>query len=135
MSKEMGILFSAKPNNAQLSVEHLDNNAELYWTTTFPIKSSSYSFPVIGLMHINGDKVRYKCRIIDIRTFKPSDYSDPAKKPYLWRNEYHKNPTARSTTLVITKMPKFDYRTKDLIKIDGTLVKQHPQRHVRVYIP
>jgi len=135
MSKRVGMLFSAKPNNAQLAVEHLKNNSELYWTTTFKIKGCNYSLPAIGLMHIKGDKVRYKCKIIDIREFKPFDYDNPAKNPEPWRNGYHNMPAVKRTTFVITEMLDFSYGTKNLVKVSGIRVKRPPQKHTRVYIP
>ncbi len=135
MTKDIGILFSGKLDNVKDAVEHLQKNKELYWTTTFNIKFDKLSFPVIGLLHVKGDKVRYKCNIIDIKPFSPSDYNDSLKKPDRWRVEYRNDPTKRKVTLIINKMINFDYDTKELVKVNGETVKNPPQTYIKVFIP
>ncbi|MBU0548322.1 MAG: hypothetical protein KKH57_06205, partial [Candidatus Omnitrophica bacterium] len=86
-------------------------------------------------LHLKGDTVRYKCNIIDIKLFSPSDYNDSLKKPDRWRVEYRNEPTTKKVTLIINEITNFDYDTKELIKLNGEAVKNPPQTYIKVFIP
>jgi len=140
------ILFSAKPSVVDMNdaISHLRNHDELYFEVKFDIDKSQFSFPLLGFIHISGDKVRYRATIKDIVLFSKEHYekADFAElvKPRKWRDEWKDNINnirydSWKHALIITEIDKFEYDTYSIKKYKGGVVKQPPQRYTRIILP
>ena len=135
---DIGILFCSKiDNNPPAAIEHLKNNEKLYWSTIgFSIKRENFTYPLIGLIHISGDNVRYKCKIADIKPYESSHHQDSTKKPQEWIIEQKDYPrTNYGSTLVIIEIEPFYYETRELMGIDGNKVNNPPRGYQRITLP
>jgi len=130
------IVFSANPRIAKMSdaIGHLERNEKLYFEVKFRIRKTQFSFPMNGLIHISGDKIRYKVRIVDILPFSREHYEDPsvaeAVKPSVWLKEWQENMNDLQSqpwkhAIVITRIVPFEYDTH-------LLVSHPPQSYVKV---
>jgi hypothetical protein len=137
------ILFSAKPSMVDVddAVRHLASHAQLYWEVGFPIKRETFTFPMLGYIHVCKDQVRYRVIIEDIVPFSSNHYEDlefaRTVKPDPWIREWTENiGTIRShhwkNALVITMIEPFSCVTTEFRKPDGSLVQHAPQGYIRV---
>jgi len=82
--KRRGILFSGTKENVSLALSHIHKHGIIYWCLPVNLKYYEFYFPVIALLHVKGDIVRYKCIINDIMPYSSCHFSDPKKKPITW---------------------------------------------------
>lgn len=140
------ILFSANPSLVTVddAIRHLADHDELYWEVGFRIVKNSFSYPMMGFMHISGGQVEYRVSIRDIVPFSTDHYEDrnlaERVKPEPWLREWEGNINGvRShpwkNALVMTEIVPFSYDTYSLRKYDGTLIRVPPQGYVRVLPP
>ena len=131
-----GILFSGTEKNAELAQEHTKNHGVLYWCLTKTIKYSTWSFPIVGLLHVKEKGVRYKCTISDIMPFLTYHFDDSKKKPTAWIQEQIDEKKSYKSTLVITKIVSSDYDTFSLKNWEGQSIGNAPQGgYSKVIIP
>jgi hypothetical protein len=139
MNNEIGILFCSRNEEIpEQAIEHLNrNNKELYWSTIgFSIRKENLILPIVGLIHVKGKNVMYRCNIVDIKPYDITHHTDPTKKPQEWIDEQRNNPeNDYRSTLVIAAMEKFNYNTRDLVGIDGRAVINPPRGYQRVILP
>jgi hypothetical protein len=139
MNKEVGILFcSTNEETPEQGMEHLNGgNEELYWSTIgFSIKKENFIFPIIGLIHVKGKNVMYKCSIVDIKPYDISHHTDPSKKPPSWIEEQRNHPeNDYRSNLVVTTMDRFNYNTRNLVGIDGKTITNPPRGYQRIILP
>jgi hypothetical protein len=138
------ILFCVNPKIADMSdaIAHLKTPHEkLYFEVKFPIAESD--FPLIGFVHISGDRVRYAVHIEDILPFSREHYEAPgadAFKPQKWLEEWINNANDVQSerwkhALVITAIVPFEHETLSLRKRDGQLVHHPPQNYIKILPP
>ena len=53
------------------AIRHLSTHDELYWEVGFRIAKDSFSFPMLGFIHISGSQVEYRATIRGIMPFSP----------------------------------------------------------------
>jgi hypothetical protein len=138
MSDEIGIIFccsSEEKSNPLEAMEHLKNNEEIYWSTPFGVRGESLPFPIIGLIHITKDAVRYKCTIRNIKKYDSSDHLNPLKKPARWIKEQSDNPRQYRSTLIFEKIEPFDYDTKELKDTSGQRIMNPPRGYQKIILP
>jgi hypothetical protein len=140
------ILISAKPSLVEVddAIRHLADHEKLYWEVGFRIAKETFSFPMLGFIHISGRQVEYRVMISDIVPFSIEHYEDKILaervKPKAWLRDWQENLNeVRShgwkSALVMTEIVPFSYRTNAFHKCDGTLVRNPPQGYVRVLPP
>jgi hypothetical protein len=140
------ILFSANPSMVTVddAIRHLSTHDELYWEVGFRIAKDSFSFPMLGFIHISGSQVEYRATISDIVPFSPDHYDNKKLaervKPKSWLQEWKKNVGVARThpwknALVMTEIVPFSYDTCSIYKYDGTLIQKAPQGYARVLPP
>lgn len=144
------ILFCANPNYVDMEdvIDHLKNNEELYWEIRFNINKNNFSFPMVGLIHISGDKVRYKVIIKDIIPFSSTHFENTELaqrvKPKKWRESWNSgtdefyspgNRHKLKRELVITEINDFDYPTKDIKDLRGSVISRAPMNYIRILDP
>lgn len=126
------------------AIRHLAAHDELYWEVGFRIVKNTFSFPMLGFMHISGRQVEYRVTIRDIIPFSFAHYEDTSLadrvKPEPWLREWKENLNdARSypwkNALVMTEIIPFSYDTYSFQKYDGTSVQIPPHGYVRVLPP
>ena len=138
------ILFSAvkKMVDVDDAIRHLESHEELYWSVSFPIRPEKFSFPIFGFIHIGGGQVEYKATIKKIIPFSPTHYEDPVLAPRVkpevwikgWKEEKGRHHSWKNA-LVITSIDPFSYDTYELVKYNGSKVKQPPQKYIRIKSP
>jgi hypothetical protein len=137
------ILFSANPSMVDVddAIQHLASHAQLYWEVGFPIKKEAFVFPILGYIHVCGDRVQFKVVIERIEDFSPTHYEDSVfartVKPEPWIREWAQNiGNTRSRSwkhaLVLTMIQPFSCDTTAFAKIDGSPVTRPPQGYIRV---
>jgi hypothetical protein len=140
------ILFSANPKIVTMShaISHLNSYDQLYFEVKFPILKDQFSFPMVGFIHMSGDKVRYAAKINDIFPFSRVHYEDPhlahKVKPRPWLMEWKENKNnikydKWKNALVITKIVPFEYDTYALQRANGTYIRNPPQGYIKVLPP
>lgn len=133
------ILFSARNGIVEAAIDHLgDPDRCVYWSLAVPMKANELSTPIVGLIHVKGDQVKYRATIDRIIPYDPAHDDDPEVKPTLWRDEKAKKSPDRRPLfdLVISQIVPFSYETTSLLKkINGEPVKQAPQGYVRILLP
>lgn len=135
------ILFSADPKKVTMAdaIRHLRREKNLYWSVGFPIDRKQFSFPMVGFIHIKGDRVRYRALISGIRPFKPDDYRNAKVKPKQWRDDWAHNPVTRrypwKYQLVISAIAQFSSDIRWFQKKGGGSVTHPPRNYVRVRPP
>jgi hypothetical protein len=140
------ILFSAKPSVVDMDdvIRHLEDHEELYFEVKFAIDKSKYRFPLLGLVHISGDQVRYCVKISDIIAFSPTHYQNATLaervKPQRWILEWKANLDNCQhwnwrCALVMTHIEEYSYNTWTLQKFEGGLVRQPPQQYIKIVPP
>jgi hypothetical protein len=108
------------------AIRHLAKHDKLYWELKAPVKRK-FSYPILGFIHVSGDKVRYRVEISDIVDFKREHYDDrtlaPLIKPEVWIEEWKDDKDQCRTkcdkwksALVITRIEPFSYNTSDFRK-------------------
>jgi hypothetical protein len=126
------------------AIRHLANHEELYWEVGFRIAKNSFSFPMLGFMHISGGQVEYRVAVRDIVPYSPDHYENRSLaervKPKSWIREWKENLDGYRSypwknVLVMNEIVPFSYDTCSLYKYDGTLVQKAPQGYVRVLPP
>ena len=136
------ILISARRSmvNVDDAIRHLADHKELYWAVRFPVKKTTFSFPIVGFIHITGGQVEYRATIDDIIPFDPTHYDHPDVKPEPWRREWKDNINDRRSPLwknelVVTRIDPFSYETTSLKKYNGEPITLAPRGYVRVLLP
>jgi hypothetical protein len=136
------ILISARRSmvNVDDAIRHLADHKELYWAVRFPIKKTTLSFPIVGLIHITGGQVEYRAMINDIIPFDPEHYDHPDVKPEPWRQEWKDYTSDRRSSLwknelVVTRIDPFSYETTSLKRYNGEPITLAPRGYVRVLLP
>ncbi|MFZ4439214.1 MAG: endonuclease NucS domain-containing protein [Syntrophales bacterium] len=126
------------------AIRHLADHQELYWEVGFRILKDSFSYPMLGFIHISGAQVEYRVSIRDIVPYSIKHYEDKKLaervKPKPWLREWKDNLNdARlypfKNALIMTEIVPFSYDTYSFHKCDGTLVQKPPQGYVRVLPP
>ena len=139
MNTKNGILFccrSEEASNPLDAMAHLKTNKELYWSVGYSIRKDRLpSLPIVGLMHMTKDTVRYECIIKDIKKYEPSDHLDPAKKPENWIRRQKDNPRIYKSTIIFEKIEPFDYDTKELQDVDGQRITNPPRGYQKIILP
>ena len=131
-----GILFSGSRKNAELAREHIKNHGILYWCLPKGVNYSKYYFPIIGLLHVKKEGIRYKCTINDIMPFSTYHFDDSKKKPSSWIHEQKVEKKSYKSTLVITKITPFQYDTFSLKNWKGEPIRNAPQGgYSKIIIP
>lgn len=133
---KMGILFCIKgTQHAKDGAEHLKNHEELYFSIGYGIKAENFYYPLTALIHVSGDKVRYKCRIKNIKPYEKLDHSDLEKKPQKWVDDYMREPKPYKTTIIIDSITAFDYETRELMDLSSNKIKNPPTGYQRIILP
>jgi hypothetical protein len=139
------IVFCADSNLVTVddAIRHLEIYPQLYWEVGYTIDKSQFSFPMIGLIHINGSQVEYRATIADIIPFSVSHYTAKdawLNKPATWIKEWQKNiknvrERSWKIAYVMTDIQPFSYDTLKLIKYkDKKQLTWPPRSYTRVLV-
>jgi hypothetical protein len=113
---------SEEKDNPLEGMKYLESHDELYWSIRNHIKSDR-KIPAKGLIHINGDNIRYECVIKNIRGYLQSDHSESAKKPAEWIERQKAERKNYKKTIILTGIKLFDCDWRDLQREDGSPIK------------
>lgn len=139
MDTKNGILFCCRfeeASNPLDAMAHLKTNKWLYWSVGYPIrKDRLLLLPIIGLMHMTKDRVRYKCIIKEVKVYEPSDHLDSSKKPESWIRKQKENPRIYKSTMIFEQIEPFDYDTRELKGLNGQRIKNPPRGYQKIILP
>jgi len=136
-----GILFSSNAPALIDSIEHLKKYDELYFSSTFRINNDQYNYPLVGLVHIKNQNVKYCVKIkkiIPFSKFYLTDYADkiiPLKWIKIWKQRTDSELEGWNCILILTKIIKFDRDTLKIKKLNGNFVQHPPQNYTKIQVP
>jgi hypothetical protein len=137
------ILISMDPKICDMLnlIKHLENHKQIYYEVNFLIDKKRFTFPIIGFIHVNGNKIKYAVSIEDILPFSKDHYDNQqlAKnvKPAQWITDWHNNINRLlwKYELVINSIAPFEYDTYSIKLCNGRILILPPRSYYKIETP